>query len=310
MKYGRHLLVFLFTLFLGGCGSSVHESLKVPPTNKLAVGSDKTVVILPFADYSDADNLESAYRRNLFISENITDHFVRLGFHLPVQEDVFRYLTEQDIIHIVSPGTNKVETVESELQKDWSPLMKEHLQYYVEYAKNLNNQSSESDYFNSNGLTGQEIVKIGRQFSADYIVRGRIIQYKDRRDPSWAPWKRGVVPFFLGVNKQIFLGEISPEKYDNLKSLESDKQDFGFFSAVPQAVVQVRIWVQDAYTGNIVWTNRANVQVSPESFLADYQYDTLFETSTEKAISSLMNDFAYSMYNVPLPMEKGKTTKR
>ena len=38
--------------------------------------SDKSVVILPFADYSDADNIETAYRRNLFVSENVTDQFV------------------------------------------------------------------------------------------------------------------------------------------------------------------------------------------------------------------------------------------
>jgi hypothetical protein len=310
MKYGRLLVVILLALFLGGCGSTVHQSVKIQPSDKLAIGSDRTVVILPFADYSDADNLESSYRRNLFVSENVTDQFVRLGFHSPVQEDVFRYLAEHDIVHVVSPGHSKVETIESELEKDWSPAMKKTLQYYADYAKNINNQLSESDYFKSNGLTGQEIVKLGRHFSADYIVRGRIIQYKDRRDPSWSPAKRGVVPFFLGASKQILVGEMFPENYDNLNSMENDQPELGYFSAAPQAAVQIRIWVQDAYTGNVIWTNRANVQVSPQSFLADYQYDSLFETSTEKAISSLMNDFAYSVYGVPLPVEKkGKSRK-
>jgi hypothetical protein len=69
-----------------------------------------------------------------------------------------------------------------------------------------------------------------------------------------------------------------------LSSLDSDKQSILSFGDVPQAVVQLRIWVQDAYTGNVVWTNRTNVQVSPQSFFADYQYDNLFETAVEPAI--------------------------
>ena len=70
MKFSRHLLIGVLALVLGGCGTTVQESLKVAPTVKSTVGADRTVVILPFADYSYADNLESAYRRNLFINEN------------------------------------------------------------------------------------------------------------------------------------------------------------------------------------------------------------------------------------------------
>ena len=60
---------------------------------------------------------------------------------------------------------------------------------------------------------------------------------------------------------------------------------------VDQAVVQLRIWVQEAATGNVVWTNRVRVQVSPESFLADSQYDTLFNKAIKKGVSELVNNF-------------------
>jgi len=60
---------------------------------------------------------------------------------------------------------------------------------------------------------------------------------------------------------------------------------------IPEAVVQLRMWVQDAYTGDVVWTNRVDVKVSPESVLADHQYDALFESATEKAIDTLVNNF-------------------
>lgn len=304
MKYWRHLLLCALTVVLCSCGTTVKESLKVQPAQKKIVGNDQTVVILPFADYSYADNLESAYRRNLFVNESIIDQFVRLGFHLPVQEDIFLYLADQNIITVASYNPEKTKSIEYELNKEWSPAMKQTLQNYIDYAQRTGLKGEEGDDALTHGLTQQEIVKIGRHFSADYIVRGRIIQYKDRLDPSGALWKKGVIPFFVGGTKDILLGQAIPGQYDNLGAFDADRESILVFGDVPQAVVQLRIWVQDAYTGNIVWTNRANVQVSPESFFADYQYDALFETATEKAVTKLMNDFAYTVYNVPLPVEK------
>jgi len=60
---------------------------------------------------------------------------------------------------------------------------------------------------------------------------------------------------------------------------------------VDQAVVQMRIWVQDAYTGNVVWTNRVDIKVSPESIFADRQFDALFDSAITQATTSLMSNF-------------------
>ena len=60
---------------------------------------------------------------------------------------------------------------------------------------------------------------------------------------------------------------------------------------VDQAVVQLRIWVQEATSGNVVWTNRVDVKVSPESFLADNQYDALFNKAIEKGVTTLVDNF-------------------
>ena len=105
MKFSRHLLIGVLALVLGGCGTTVQESLKVAPTVKSTVGADRTVVILPFADYSYADNLESAYRRNLFISENVTDQLSKYSFHLPDDFVYFfiDYLRHQQYDYIVAP---------------------------------------------------------------------------------------------------------------------------------------------------------------------------------------------------------------
>lgn len=335
MKYSRQMLVIFLTLLLGGCGATVKESLKVQPTAHSAIGADRTVVVLPFADYSYADNLETAYRRNLFISENLTDQFTQIGFHLPVQEDVFLYLVDQNIINIVAYDQKKTKSLEYELKSDWSDKMKGTLKQYMELSQQTGDTSSVNTP-GSHGLTQQEIVKIGRHFSADYIVRGRIIQYKDRLDPSWAPWKKGVVNFVTGVTNRVAFGQANSDQYDEMGNIiagasygaligdganwpydgSPDQNIFGITGGemgntvvwgaigaglghmahnsgkIPQAVVQLRIWVQDAYTGNVVWTNRVDVKVSPESVLADYQYDALFESATEKAVATLIEDFA------------------
>ena len=329
MKYGRHLLIGLSVLILGGCGTTVHESLKIQQESKNPVGGSRTVVILPFADYSQADNLERAYRRQLFVSTNITDQFVRYGFHLPVQDDVFTYLVDQKIIKAQSYGRAKTDSLEQELKGEWSPAMKSELQRYIDLTNKMHGQANGDEASATRGLTQQEVVKIGRYFSADYIVRGQIIQYKERQDPSWNPFKRGLLPFVTGIDSRLFFGHAKSELYDELNSTVAGAAEGASISGItngdlnhaigwgiaggvlgnmahnsgriPQAVVQLRIWVQDANTGNVVWTNRVNVQVSPMSVFADYQYDALFEQATEKAITTLVDDFAQVVYNVPPP---------
>lgn len=307
MKCWRHLLLCALVLLVGGCGATVKESLKVAPATKLKVGDNRTAVILPFADYSYADNLETSFRRNMFVNESIIDHFVRLGFHLPVQEDIFYFLAEQNIINVAAYNSKKTSSLQLELEKEWSPAMKNVLQGYIDSTQEQDQHADVGEASLTLGLNNQAIVKIGRHFSADYVVRGRIIQYKDRLDPSGALWKKGVLPFFVGGTKNMLLGKATPRQYDSSDSFDSDWNDLRSFGDVPQAVVQIRIWVQDAYTGNIVWTNRVNVEVSPQSVFADYQYDALFEAATEKAVAGLMNDFAYTVYNVPLPVVTKKT---
>ncbi len=293
MKYSRHLLIGLLALLLGGCGTTVHESLKVQPLTKTQKGADKTVVILPLADYSYADNLESSFRRDLFVCENMTDQLVKNNFHLPNQEDVFLYLVTQNIINVDAYDKKKAKTLEYELQNDWSVKMKGQLQHYIDLSQNTGSDDSVNSSPGTHGLTQQEIVKIGRHFSADYIVRGRIIQYKDRQDVSWAPWKKGVVRFLVASGHNIALGQADSDKYlDSLGAVDSYGDLYG---DIPQSVVQLRLWVQDAYTGNVVWTNRVDIKVSPVSVFADYQHDALFETATEQAVATLIDDFAKTM---------------
>jgi len=334
MNYSRYLLYVLLALLVSGCGQTVQESIKVQPAMKSTAGGDKSIVILPFADYSEADDLESAYRRNLYVSENLTDQLVSNSFHLPVDEDVFRYLSSQNIIKVIAYEDTNTSQLEDEMNGEWSSLMKSHIQGYIEQTKFNDQDKPVMDSPGTHGLTQQEVTKIGRHFGVDYILRGRIIEYKTREDPSWNPLKRGILTFVNGTTSRLAFGNAASEEYDMIGSMIAgavwggilgsnanwpwdkdggtsvlgfsggDDANTVFWGAVGgaagrvghdskagQAVVQLRIWVQDAYTGSVVWTNRVDVKVSAESVLADSQYDALFETATEKAITTLVDDF-------------------
>ncbi|HDH53568.1 MAG TPA: hypothetical protein ENH24_03690, partial [Nitrospirae bacterium] len=177
--FGRErmkILQYVFTglLLMGiitGCGQTTIETLKVPAKVATdAPGKGMTVVILPFADYSYADNLASAYRRNLSITEALTDQFVSNGFNLPVQEDVLHYLVTEKIINIAAyddeVGTS---SLSYELDdSDWSGLMKNKIQDYInmQYAGKDKTVTASPG---THALSRQTIVKIGRKFGANYV---------------------------------------------------------------------------------------------------------------------------------------------
>jgi hypothetical protein len=285
----KYLVIGILALFLTGCGRGqiVVETLNVPggPAS-YAAGNGKSIVILPFADYSQS-NLESSQRRNMLITESLTDRLIVNGFSLPVQEDVFDYLIKENVINVTTSSLSV------ELTNDWSEIMKDKISFYMNQVENeaaLNNGNS----FGTHGLDNQMITKIGRQFNADYIVRGRILEFKTRQGTSWAPSRKGFLPVVFESSGRSIFGYTSSDTYDAYN--DSNTLTHGEGPVDGQGTVQMRMWVQETATGNVVWSNRIQVQVSPESVLADNQYDTLFNTAIEKGVTTLVDHFvAYGL---------------
>jgi len=329
-------------LILTGCGKSSVETLMIPhQVDPNGRGKGMSAVILPFADYTSGDNIASAFRRNLLVTESLTDNLASNGFRLTVQEDVFQYLLDQGILSTAPYNDQGVASLAYELQDpDWSSTMKEKLQGYMK-LQNVNVNSARPDGPGTHALTAQEVVKIGRKFGADYIIRGRILEFRTRQEHTWAPWKRGLLPVVVGSTSRMAFGFADSARYDNWDSIlaggtwggvigahvsnpwdpDSSTGFFGLSSGagantiawaaagavlgdtiqhggrLDQAVVQMRIWVQSAYDASVVWTNRVDVKVAPESVLADNQYDALFEHAIRKATTSLMDNFV--LYGLP-----------
>ncbi len=59
------------------------------------------------------------------------------------------------------------------------------------------------------------------------------------------------------------------------------------------AVVQVRLYAQNALNGDVLWTNRAEIEYTPKS---NFAYDethpkTMFDNAVKSGIKQLMDDF-------------------
>jgi hypothetical protein len=159
----------------------------------------------------------------------------------------------------------------------------------------------EGNSFGTHGLDTQTVARIGRQFNADYVLRGRIIEFKTRRGSTWAPSTKGFLPFVFGTSGRTIFGYASPNSYDDRHAPFSTMARAGGLTSGQgkvdsQGTVQLRMWVQEAATGSVVWSNRIRVQVAPESVLADNQYDTLFHTAIEQGVTTLVDHFvAYGL---------------
>ncbi len=328
----KYLLIGILALVLSGCGQTVQQTLNVPhgPSYN-APGSGKTIVVLPFSDYSQS-NLESARRRNMALTESLTDRLISNGFGLPIQEDVVDYLVKENIIQLSSYETADTTSLAFELQNDWSDVMKNQIRHYKSQVEVEASQKAQVTA-GVHGLTSKTVAKVGRHFNADYILRGRILEFKTRQEPSWLPWKKGFLPFVVGGSNRILHGFASSDEYDERNesitgALMVGSLAFNYSSwpwadgktlfgmsgnsmntvvwgtagyglgkvthtsgQIDQAAVQMRIWVQEAATGNVVWTNRVRVLVSPESIFADKQYDTLFNQAILKGTTTLVDHF-------------------
>ncbi len=323
-KY-KYLLYLLTAVLIMGCGQgqTVVETLHIPDNpGQDAPGRGLTMVILPFADYTYADSIAGAYRRNLSVSEALTDRIVGNGFNIAIQEDVFGYLVDEEIISVIPYDENSTASLSDELNNEWSQLMKGYLQGYIQQQK-MQSGNTVSESPGTHALNQNAVAKLGRRFNADYIVRGRILEFKTREETSWDIKKKGLLPFSFGLTSQSLNGFARSDSYDDMGHMllpgtigaiigyngstsgltgAGNAMLWGAVGAglghmaknggqIDQAVVQLRVWVQEAATGNLVWTNRVEVKVSPESVYSDRQYDVLFDTAIHKGVNTLIDNF-------------------
>lgn len=327
----RLIAIGFLALSVTGCGQLVSERLSRSNDTSLEKCTVKKMIILPFADYSYTEDVERAFHRNLMIMENLTGRLTDKGFRLPVQEDLLKYLADNNLAATNAGNPKSYDSpgyIQHSLTNDasWSPEMKSELAKIVAEEEGV----SGSNRVNTHALDNKTLAKIGGNFNADFVMRGQLLNYVFDQENTWSPLKRGIMPVLFGGTSRALFGVTNSEDYDTLGSvllgaaagaalgdqasspydatekLNPGRQNsmiwglggaaLGYMSSkgghANRAAVQLRLWVQDPQTGEVVWTNSVKVLVKPQSVFAENRKDELFDTAVSKAVDALVNDFA------------------
>jgi hypothetical protein len=327
----KSLAIGFMAFTLTGCGQFVSEKLSVSSSAPPQVCTGKKIVVLPFADYSYEEDAARAFRRNIDIMDNLTARLTEKGFRLPVQEDLLKYLSDNSIVKLndkMAAQSASRGTVQGLLSDDesWSPDMKMEL---AKLANPGQKQFDPPAQGQSTALDNVTLAKIAASFDADLIMRGRIIRFDLGEENTWDPLKRGLLPVVFGGTSRALFGVTNSETYDEYGTMlagaalgmaigsvaefpydETEKINPDRFNAsiwglggaglgymaskgghANQAAVQLRLWVQDPKTGEVIWTNSVKVLVKPQTIFAETREDKLFDTAITQAVAALAKDF-------------------
>lgn len=326
----RLITIGILAFMISGCGQLVSERLSLSGNDSPEKCTSKKIVILPFADYSYTEDAERAFRRNIKIVENITASLTGKGFRLPVQEDLLKYLADNNIATLgtdISESTVMPGYIDHAISSDasWSPEMRAALTNIVEGENAYSSNTPEHNY----ALDGKTLAGVANNFNADLVMRGQILTYEFGEENTWSPLKKGIMPvLFNGSSRALFgvtnsdtyddlgasmiggaagaaIGHDSLSPYDYTDKLNPERYNsavwglagaaVGYMSSkgghANQVAVQLRLWVQDPQTAEVLWTNSVKVLVKPQSVFAETREDKMFDTAISKAVSALTNDF-------------------
>jgi hypothetical protein len=357
MKLTKLLLAFGMIFSLIACGHVVKETLTPVPTAQITPAGKK-VVVVPFADYTPRSSQKNYWRRNVLVMEALQDEFAKYGLMTAIEEDVVRYLMDEKIIEPPevffghSPMNEYMRGMTT--NENWSIYMTQELETaishneQIETARQREKKKNNQQGLESASLTSEQVILLGNTFGADYIIRGRLIEFdQGAAKDNFNPFQVGVLPFVFNTGQRAIFGVAKSEKYEMIDKMamgglfgtlygennhnspfdeDVDHKSGGghplfdpavtsvddyhelntvFWGAagtglaflahkggkVPRAVVQIRIMVQDALTGRLLWTNRSQVEVVPKSVYSAQEYRVLVAQAIKRATNSLVSSF-------------------
>jgi hypothetical protein len=223
--------------------------------------------------------------------EEIIDQLTSHGISVVIQEDINSLLVDNQIIkssdeekyliYGTGVGTPKYELENLEHSKSVQEVLTNIIS---EKNKTIKNPRSPVLQGATVGITRNNIKEIGKILDADILFRGRIIEYgyKDIEINSLS--SLGIFPFVSQFLQDIFFG---PSKYYDKGDNKNEKRS---------VVVQIRIYAQDTSTGDMLWTNRTEIEYTPKSkFAYDNKHPkVMFDNAVKKGVSDLMGSFFYN----------------
>ncbi len=215
-----YLMGIFLLLFCVSCSQIVKETVS-PVTPRPATGEFNRVVLLPFADYTPSPSPFSYWRRNTLVLESLQDELYRIGLIPATQEDVVKYLFERGIIQDPYESTSARDILVEELQRDeYSEEMKSELAVIA--YENLAAQEKRGTYGENQDLIALDnarIREVGAAFGADYVVRGRIVEFRAGEEDTFNPVKTGILPFVFKGGARTVFGVARAEKYELMQQM-------------------------------------------------------------------------------------------
>jgi len=349
LEIKTYILGVLILLFSISCGQEVRQTMS-PVVPDPADGRLKRIVILPFADYTLSFSSYGHWRRNLLVHEAVQDELYRAGFVPAAEEAVAEYLLRRGIFRYPQEISSDTISLQKELEEDWSDQMKEEMAKTIsadiEKRRRLKEEQDNRELI---ALNSQMIKDLGDTLGADYVVRGRIVEFRWGHEDTFNFVKIGFLPCILKTSRRMVFGLAESESYEAIDKAsiggslrralaeteypfkyKADPDSFfdnksseeaysrlsdmvwgaGRFASgvfgdrqgkVPEATVQLRMLIQDGRTGEVVWLNRAEVSVTPESTYAEHDRYTLFQRAIQKTVKSLVSNFVDTLERGGVP---------
>jgi hypothetical protein len=243
---------------------------RTPIAGRVQFATVYRVAIFPFADYSHQQPFVQAleWGGNRTVIETLTDHFITHGIGVALQDDLNALLVAQGMLHppqsaLPSSGTSPQEQ-------------------FAQRASIPNTPEYELIWGMHDSVTREELYSAIR--SQDYFRIGGLSVHSVSE-----PYLQGVTE---GVPKDqlIEIGRaLDVDLIIRGRILES-----GFNPAnPPSSVVQIRIYAQDAKSGELLWSNRCEFEVraSPGWFSPAPDPRALYDRAIRDVIKALMADF-------------------
>jgi hypothetical protein len=243
---------------------------RTPVGGRVQFATVYRVAIFPFADYSHQQPFVEAleWGGNRTIIETLTDHFITHGIGVALQDDLNALLVAQGILH---PPRSALPSSGISPQEQ-----------FAQQASIPNTPEYELIWGMHDSVTREELYSAVR--SQDYFRIGGLSIH-----PVSEPYLQGVTE---GVPKDqiIEIGRVlDVDLIIRGRILES-----GFMPSDPRSsVVQIRIYAQDAKSGELFWSNRAEFEVRPSGrwFSPAPDPKALYERAVREVINVLMADF-------------------
>jgi len=179
------------------------------------------------------------------------------------------------------------------------------------------------------GLSREMIRQLGEELGVDLIIRGRIIEYGFKGIDTYNPLKRGFLPVLIEPMKDFLFGAMEAKGYESdLEDIDFSRLGEGVGFLVGQkteddvegtwdaameyslgalsnlhprkksvsTIVQIRMYAQDAKTGDVLWSNRVETEYKPPTSLSfDKKHPkTMFDMNIKRCVTLLMDDlFGY-----------------